>query len=177
MIFKILCITTMSLFLCACDKNQKNNAGNSESPSSGFVLSDEQLEKEIKNLTNNKDCESFIRVRDHYRYSPKSEGSDDNSNQEVKWSRYVADNMILDCASDGAYTVANELLLENKNPQLVGSDSKKSEILLEAMHYFIIAQTRSADDLRKSSMQEYINEVNYELWKLRKNNTIRSPKK
>ena len=172
---RLISIAIISIFLFACNKETSDNEHSLEAPSSKFSLNQNQLKIEIENLKMNKDCKSYFKIRDHYRYAPQG---DENRNfeasdkEEVKWSRYVADKIIINCAGEAALIVANDLKSKYEDMTQETSDSYKYEMLIEAMSYYIIARERALDNLAESSAQESINEINFELWKLMRNRQL-----
>jgi len=167
---RLIIFAVISIFLFACNKETSNNEYSLETPSSIFSLNQDQLKIEIENLKMNKDCASYFKIRDHYRYAPQgNENSSTSNEEEVKWSRYVADNIMIECAGKAASVVGHDLHLQYKNITEEPSDNYKYEILMESMSYYIIARERALDNLAESSAQESINEINFELWNLMRN--------
>lgn len=175
---KLISFAIISIFLFACNKETSDSEYSLDAPSSKFSLNQDQLKTEIENLKMNKDCGSYFKIRDHYRYAPQGNENRNfevSNKEEVKWSRYVAENVMLNCAGEAALFAANDLKLKYEDMAEETSDNYKYEILMEAMSYYIIARERALDNLAESSAQESINEINFELWKLKRNK--QSPRK
>jgi hypothetical protein len=133
-------------------------------PSDQFIIPSYEI-ADIENKIRNLDCEAFDKLMMHY-----DMGGVDYLNKRKYWLDFAMNKPMRDCTAQSANFYA-DLLLNNaqgidtiKFPEKI---SDKYNMLMEAWHYAEHGYGHAKPENIESA-QGTINEINLELWKLRK---------
>jgi hypothetical protein len=154
---KILCaVSITSIFLASC-KEPEPVAGSSQ-----FVLSKKDLAN-VEQKVRQGDCEAFDTLMKHYEFSSGNFGEEDRDwSKRKNWLNYAMNKPMGDCTGKEAGFYADYLLDESES-----MTNKKYATLMEAYRYANHGYYYTTDNIE--SVQRTINEINFELWKIREN--------
>jgi hypothetical protein len=153
----ILLSIFLLIIVTACNDQVEVN------PSEQFIISDKNfpiIEQKLKEG----DCDAFNEIMMHYRM-----GGNNTFDRRKYWLDYAMKKPMRECTGNESHLYANELLDIAK-----GAKINKYEYLMEAYRYANhgydhAEESENSTELENARFaQNTINQINFELWKLRK---------
>jgi hypothetical protein len=130
-------------------------------PSDQFEIPTSEM-RDVESKIQKLDCEAFDRLMDHYEYA----ANDIAWINRKKWLDFAMNKPMRDCTAQSANSYA-DILLDNSKETENNKLSDKYAMLMEAWRYAEHGYDHAKPGDSESA-QRTINEINLELWKLRK---------